>query len=213
MGLGRYDAAEAGRLLGRDAGFVVRAVTDSGNGPAIVRPASDRVLTFRDLVSVRVGLIIRSRGVADRNLRRGVQLLRDRTGEEAPLATRSVTDRLATSGRSFLYETPSHGFEDIGLGGHGVFTEVVRLYLQHIDFGSSGDAERWFPVDGVVIDPRIQAGAPCIEGTRVPTSSIAALLDSSDIDDVAFEFDLDEEAVRRAADFERRLDAKVALAA
>lgn len=213
LGQGLYDAAEVGWLLGHDTDWVVRWGTDSSAGPAIITPTFDRLFSFADLVSFRVGLIIRQQGVSDRHLRRGAETLRSRTGLAKPLASRDVIASLATSGDSFLSDLGSGEFEDIGRGGQGVFQEVVRVHLTRVTFDADGGPERWVPAEGVVIDPAIQAGAPCIAGTRVPTATVAALLTEEDPDDVALDFNVTVEAVQLAQRFEQLLADGVGLAA
>jgi uncharacterized protein (DUF433 family) len=57
-----------------------------------------------------------------------------------------------------------------------VFDEVIRQYMTPIhhgmEFDASGRSIVWRPWKGVKIDPEIQFGAPCIEGTRIETESI-----------------------------------------
>lgn len=213
LGQGLYDAAEVGWLLGHDPDWVVRWSTSSTAGPAVVAPSFGRMFSFVDLVSFRVGLIIRQQDVSDRHLRQGVETLRVRTGLVQPLASRDVISSLATSGRSFLSDFGTGEFEDIGRGGQQVFQEVIRVHLTHIVFDADGDPERWNPAAGVVIDPAIQAGAPCIAGTRVPTATVATLLRDEEPDDVALDFNVSVDAVRLAEKFEQLLATGVGLAA
>ncbi len=213
LGQGLYDAAEAGWLLGHDAEWVVRWSTSSSAGPAIITPTFSRMLSFADLVSFRVGLLIRQQGVSDRDLRRGAETLRSRTGLAKPLASRGVISSLATSGDSFLSDWETGEFEDIGRGGQGVFQEVIRVQLTRIEFDAAGGPERWKPAEGVLIDPAIQAGAPCIVGTRVLTATVAALLREEDAEDVALDFNVTVEAVQLAQQFEQLLADGVGLAA
>ena len=213
LGQGLYDAAEVARLLGHDVEWVVRWSTNSVNGPAIVPPTFDRWFSFSDLVAFRVALLVREHHVADRHLRRGVETLRNRTGLPQPLAAQEVISRLATSGDSFLWRLPNQEFEDIGHGGQGVFADAVELYLSSIAFDDHGNPTRWQPSDGVVIDPAIQAGAPCVAGTRIPTATIADLLIGEYPEDVAADFDLSVEAVLLAEKFEQMLAAGLGLAA
>lgn len=213
LGQGLYDAAEVGWLLGHDAEWVVRWSTNSSAGPAIITPTFIRMFSFADLVSFRVGLLIRQQGVSDRHLRRGAETLRSRTGFAKPLASRDVISSLATSGHSFLSDLGTGEFEDIGRGGQGVFQEVIRVHLTRIVFDADGGPERWVPAEGVVIDPAIQAGAPCIVGTRVPTATVAALLEEQDPEDVALDFNVTVEAVLEAQRFEQLLADGVGLAA
>jgi uncharacterized protein (DUF433 family) len=213
LGQGLYDAAEIGWLLGHDSEWVVRWSTPSSAGPGVVVPAFGRMFSFADLVSFRVAMLIRQQGVSDRHLRRGVETLRVDTGLTRPLASNLVISSLATSGASFLSDLRTGELVDIGRGGQGVFQEVVRVHLTRITFGSDGGPTRWTPADGVVIDPEIQAGAPCIVGTRVPTATVAALLDDVEPAEVALDFEVTVEAVLLAAKFEHQLASGFGLAA
>lgn len=215
LGQGLYDAVEVGRLLGHDAGWAVRWSTGSSTGAAVVMATFDRYFSFADLLALRVAAILRERRVSDRHLRRGVALLRQRSGHRNPLALQSVISSLATSGSSFLSNLGATDYEDIGQGGQGVFQEIIRIDLTRLEFGGDGEPTRWEPADGVVIDPAVQAGAPCVAGTRVPTSRVAQLLavDGTEIDEIADDFDLTVEAVKLADQFERSLASGIGLAA
>jgi len=212
LGRGLYDAAEAARLLGHDPQWVVRWSTRSRSGDPVIAPSFGRMFSFEDLVALRVAMLVRDEGVSDPHLRRGVQTLRTLTGLDRPLASRKVIDSLAISGRAFLSDWTGK-FEDIGQGGQGVFDEIVRIHLSRVVFDDHGEPDRWIPWDGVVIDPAIQAGAPCIAGTRVPTATVAELADESDLDDLALDFAVSTDAIRAAVEFERSLSRGVGLAA
>ncbi len=208
---GVYDLAEAALLLGRGPGQIARWAGPAGRLSAVVSPSFERAFSFADLVSLRVAAQLREANVSDHDLRRGVAALRAHFGSERPLADKAILGRLATSGRSFLVDL-GDGWVDIGHGGQGVFQSVVRLYLQRLQFNDAGQPNLWRPAHHVALDPRIQAGAPCIEGTRVPTATIADLLQSEDAKDIALDFDLSVEDVFAAAAFEESLERGVALA-
>ena len=213
LGRGLYDAAETARLLGHDTEWVVRWSTPSSNGDPVISPSFGRMFSFEDLVGLRVAMLVRSQGVPDVHLRRGVKTLRLMTDDVRPLASRTVIESLATSGRSFLSDYSGGQFEDIGRGGQGVFQEVIRIHLSRVAFGDSGEPNRWAPWLGVVIDPGIQAGAPCIEGTRVPTAVVAELAVDGDPEDLALDFNVSTDAVQRAIAFEQSLSEGAGLAA
>ena len=48
-------------------------------------------------------------------------------------------------------------------------TKIVRVAKMTYD--DQGDAATWHPQVGVIIDPGIHSGAPCLEGTRISTGS------------------------------------------
>lgn len=212
LGRGLYDAGEAARLLGHDPEWVVRWSTGSRSGPPVVVPSFGRLFSFEDLVGLRVAMLVRDKGVSDAHLRRGVEMLRELVGLQRPLASRPVIESLAVSGRSFLSDWTGK-LEDIGQGGQGVFDEIVRINLSRVVFDDHGEPDRWIPWDGVVIDPAIQAGAPCIAGTRVLTATVAQLAEEGDLDDLALDFAVSTDAIRAAVEFERSLSLGAGLAA
>ena len=87
----------------------------------------------------------------------------------------------------------------------GAFKEIVRIYLQKITYDDLGIARLWKPAPYVVLDPRIQAGTPCIEGTRIPTETIASMSEVDPPELVAQDLDLTVEQVLAAGKFEAAL--------
>jgi uncharacterized protein (DUF433 family) len=210
---GLYEVPEASRFVGEPPERIARWARPSSSGlAALVSPSFERAFSFIDLVSLRVVAELKQRRVTDNDLRRGLAVLRKHFETDHPLALKRVLDVLATSGTALLADL-GDGWMDVGRGRQGVFETVVDLYLRHISFGADGLPERWQPADRVVLDPRVQAGSPCVIGTRVPTSTIADLLESEDPEDVALDFDIDVTDVLAAADFERRLGQGTGLAA
>lgn len=178
---------------------------------AVVEPTFDPMFSFADLVSFTVAAQIDKRGVSDPHLRRGVEVLRHLHHVSTPLAFGPIVGTLATSGSSFIRRrenTPgvAHEWEDIGRGGQGAFRDIVEIDLRRIKFDGDGSPQRWLPVDGVLMDPRIQAGAPCIAGTRIPTNVAAEQAARSGIDDVVFDLDLSVQQVEQALAFEAMLE-------
>lgn len=205
MGSGLYDAPEVALLCGLSPDQVVRWSTSTTHGDAPVNASFDRLFAFADLVAFTVARQVRENGVSDLHLRRGVDKLRSTSGIDNPLASAQVIDRLATSGDSFLAQLVDADYEDIGRGGQGTFQDVIKVHLKRIEFDLAGRPTKWSPVDGVSIDPEIQAGAPCIEGTRIPTSVVAARAADEPDEEIAFDLDLELEAVEIAVKFEQLL--------
>jgi len=204
IGSGLYDAAEVALLVGLAPDQVVRWTTDSAHGAAPVVPTFDRLYSFADLVALTVVGQVRTH-VSDRRLRRGVTELRSRFDIVNPLAVDSILAKLATSGNSFLLRDSGDEFDDIGQGGQGTFREVVELDLKRIEFDDRGGPAKWRPADGIIIDPNIQAGAPCLDGTRIPTAMVALRLAVDEPEDIAFDLDIELAAVAIAAQFEEML--------
>lgn len=205
IGSGLYDASEIALLAGMTADQVVRWSTDTQYGRAAVKPSFDRAFSFADLIALTVARQVRRAGVSDRHLRSGVTFLRNRFGLESPLAAHEVIESLATSGDSFLLHVADDQYDDIGRGGHGTFSEVVRIGLKRVEFNDAGGPLRWTPIDGVVIDPNVQAGAPCIAGTRVPTSVVGDCTADEQLEDLAFDLEIELVAIEAAMRFEELL--------
>jgi uncharacterized protein (DUF433 family) len=205
IGSGLYDATEVALLVGLTPDQVVRWSTASEHGTAPVHASFDRLFSFADLVAFHVAHQVRHNGVSDRHLRRGVEKLRSMFALENPLASAPIIGRIATSGDSFLAQLVDDDFEDIGRGGQGTFRDVTRIYLRRIEFADSGGPTRWLPADGVSIDPRIQAGAPCIDGTRIPTAVVFARAAAEPTEDIAFDLDIELAAIDAAVRFEEVL--------
>lgn len=205
MGSGLYDATEVALLCGLTPDQVVRWSTATTYGDAPVSASFDRLFAFADLVAFTVARQVRENGVSDLHLRRGVTKLRSTWGMDSPLASAKVIDRLATSGDSFLAQLVDDDYEDIGRGGQGTFQDVIKVHLKRIEFDGAGRPTKWSPIEGVSIDPAIQAGAPCIEGTRIQTAVVAARAAEEPDEEIAFDLDLELGAVEIAVQFEQLL--------
>jgi len=203
--VGVYDAQEISHLLAQNVDCIVRWSVPDGKGrPAIVPPSLDRAFSFVDLVSFAVVAELWGRLVSEVEMRNGVALLMQETGYDKPLAQQQVIEVLATCGTSLIANLGG-GWFDIGKGGQGAFEEVLLVYLKAISYDDLGVAQRWRPAPLVVLDPRVQAGTPCIEGTRIPTQVVATMLDTDSAETVGEELDLTVEQVHAAANFEAAL--------
>jgi uncharacterized protein (DUF433 family) len=213
LGMGVYDAEEVSYLLSLPVESIVRWSLPRQKGlPPIVPPSFDRAFAFVDLVSLTIVGQLWSRRVAENDLRHGIRYLCEMTGHEKPLAHRDVVAKLATSGQALIAEVDD-GWFDIGKGGQGAFKEVVRVYLKKIVFNERGVAQLWKPAPHIVLDPRVQAGTPCLEGTRIPTSTVADLARVDPETLVAEDLDIDIELIRAAVSFEDQLLAGQGIAA
>ena len=200
---GIYDIVEVAQLLRRGRqrveGWVRGGLHDEP--PLYVAEFGDR-FSFLDLVSLHVISELLDRGVSVGELRHGAEYLRERLGTDRPFAHKS----LATVGSGFFAEVGE--WIDVGRGGQGAFKSVIVPLLQPIEYGTDGLARIWRPHEMVWINPEVQAGTPCIEGTRVPTRTVFDLVTAdADIDEIADDFTLDEPQIRAAVEFERLLAA------
>jgi uncharacterized protein (DUF433 family) len=101
----------------------------------------------------------------------------------------------------------------VQLVGHGqlAIPQLVKPYLEQIEFGADDVARRWWPMGrdgGVVVDPRVAFGAPTIEGTRIRTRLLADAYDAElpvfggkAAERVAWTYEIDPRQVRTALTF------------
>ena len=215
---GIYDVPEAARYLKASIhGDVVYPITSTKlirwirQGLAAPElssnPGRDMLIAFEDLVTLRIIAALRAVQVGWVEIRRTEKWLRERTGARRPFATEYLwagqgqifidwTQRLISGSRSGQlalgmlrdYLIPIHGL---------TFDEETRI------------ATSWEPLGGILLEPQIQFGTPCIKGTRIPTRTIAGMVEAGDSADwVAKVFGLTLEDVKVACDWETRLGAE-----
>lgn len=107
--------------------------------------------------------------------------------------------------------------ELVELGGHGqqAFPQVLKPYLEQLEFGVDGVAARWWPMGkhaGVLVDPRIAFGAPIIEDTRIPASTLAEAFEAEQpvygeraVERVAWMYEVEPRQVESVLGFSRWL--------
>ena len=83
------------------------------------------------------------------------------------------------------------------------------LNRQHgLEFGEDGVACVWRPVKDVKIQPGIVSGAPCVDGTRIPTWVIFGMAEAGEsVEEIAYWYELPDARVRNVVDWEGRLAA------
>jgi uncharacterized protein (DUF433 family) len=199
MGRGIYDVAEIARITQRTPETITRWTSPGRGNQSFIRPETKGVYSFHDLISLHVISELRRRGVPKKQILNGIEYLTRELDTDRPFAH----EALATVGSSFFAQIGS--WVDVGLSGQAAFEEVVLPLLRPIEYGPDRLAKLWRPQEGVWIHPGIQAGTPCIDGTRVPTHEVARLVEAGeDADDVAADFDLTPEQVDDAVRWEHR---------
>ncbi|MYA00888.1 MAG: DUF433 domain-containing protein [Chloroflexi bacterium] len=214
---GIYDLPEAARYLSASwQGPPLLAVSSSKMIGWIRKGVASRDLVeiggrelligFEDLISMRVIAALRAANVSWPAVREAERWLRRETGSERPFATETIWTgqrqvfiewkrqlvSASTSGQAafdFLLEflIPVHGL---------LFNEETHM------------AKSWEPSGGVVLEPAVQFGAPCIKGTRIPTRTVAGMIEAGDSPEyVARAFDQPIEAIEEACEWERLLRA------
>jgi uncharacterized protein (DUF433 family)/DNA-binding transcriptional MerR regulator len=201
IGRGIYDPTEAARLVRVHPDTLDRWTT--GKRP-LVTPAFERFFDFEDLVSLLVIAELWRRGVQTSEIRRGVEVLAEVLDVDRPLAHIDAPKRLATVGRSFFANIDQ--WADAGRGFQLAFQPMIEPVLRPLEYDTHGMAHLWRPLDRVAVTPEVQAGTPCVEATRVPTTTIDGLVRvGEDVEDIAFDLDLEIDQIEAALRFEAAL--------
>ena len=184
--VGMYEVAEAARYLHVTApqrppqySAVHRWIRSGLPDPeAVIKPANELILTFEDLISLRMVVTLRIAGFSLQHIRRVHKELRRIMGYPHPFAIKDL----------WISETDIFVKMDGWLSAtrNGAYAmDFVKDWLRQIrrPIDNSLDitfkklneyeiAAGWSPHSDVLLNPLIQFGTPCIEGTRIPTRSI-----------------------------------------
>ena len=165
------------------------------------------LIAFEDLVSMRVIAALRSVGVSWFEIKKTEQWLRNETGVQRPFATEIIW---AGQGQIFADWTGRL----LSASRHGQMAlEVLRQYLipiHGLEFSDSSIvATSWEPLTGILLEPQIQFGAPCIKGTRIPTRTISGMITAGDpVSWITAAFGISDDEVDAACEWESRLRSK-----
>jgi uncharacterized protein (DUF433 family) len=175
---------------------------------ALLRPSVEFFFDFEDLVSLLVISELWRRNVRTNDIRKGIEALVEALDVDRPLAhadaDADAAKSLATVGRSFFANVGE--WADAGKGLQMAFQPVIEPVLKPLEYDMHGLAHLWRPLQNVTATPIVQAGTPCIESTRVPTSTIQGLVHVGEsIEEIAFDLDLEIEQIEAALRFEAAL--------
>ncbi len=213
--VGIYDVPETARYLKAatygdlvyavDSGKLIRWIRRGVASPNLVGlHGTELLIAFEDLISIRVVAALRAAGVTWAEIDRTEHWLRTKLRFQRPFATEYLwtgqgevyidwTQRLLSASRNGQlalgllkdYLIPIHGL---------MFSAETHL------------ATSWEPINGIVLEPDVQFGTPCIKGTRIPTRTIAGMVAAGDsVDWVVEAYDLTIEEVNAACEWESRL--------
>lgn len=198
---GMYDVVEAARLVGVLPAKLVRWSERSTRRGPLVSPSLDGLYSFLDLISLVVVAQLAERGPTLNTIYSGIQVLGRHLDTSYPLAHEALP-RLATAGSDFFAEMDGEWL-DVARGWQGAFQSIIVPALQGVEYGADRMASIWRPARRVSLNPRVQAGAACIEDTRIPTALVFEIIGRGETpEDVAADYDLEVEDVLAAQDFE-----------
>lgn len=167
-------------------------------------PSRQRLITFLDLISMRMVVVLRSRRIPLQNIRNTESWLRKEFNVPFPLATKS----LWTYGGQIYIKFHEHILAASKFGQRAM--EFIDNWLKEVDldmtFNVAENADSWLVHKNVRINPTIQLGEPCIDGTRIPTSIVWSKHKAGDsIEMIARSHNLQEQQVADAVEWEKRL--------
>ena len=214
---GIYDVPEAARYIkgALNANVVypvqsskmIRWIRRGIASPDLVEtPGRELLIGFEDLISLRVVLALRAARVRWEDIDRAEVWLRKHTGTQRPFATETLwagQGHVLTELRDQLVAASSHGqlafdmLRDYLIPVHGLqFDEETHM------------ASAWEAASGVVLEPDVQFGSPCLKGTRIPTRTLAGMIEAGDAEEwVAKAYRISPAEVRAACEWESRLRA------
>jgi uncharacterized protein (DUF433 family) len=229
VGLGLYTRADAVRLLRMTPSRVSRWVmgysytlsyapkAERRAQPPVVRARIPRIdgstlISFLDLMELRVVRALIDRGLSLQHVRQVAGLASELFNTAYPFASR----RIFTDGREVFASLSRVKADEVLIelsAKHDqlIAGPIVQQYLAELDFDEQSKlAERWWPLGRsvpVVLDPKIAFGAPIIAGTATRTDVVAALSHEVQISAAAAAFQLEEKDVAAALRFESELAA------
>ena len=165
-------------------------------------------LGFRDLLEIRCVNSFITAGVSWKTLRQAHNKAQEIVGHAYPFCS----NRFATDGQTIFMELQEKNDEmmlwdmrDV----QRVFDQVIRPFLNDLEFTPSEIPERWWPlgIDRLVaLDPRRNFGQPSIFRDGIPTQVLArSARANGSIAEVARWFEISSDSVREAVEFEQGL--------
>ncbi|MEW6142497.1 MAG: DUF433 domain-containing protein [Chloroflexota bacterium] len=167
-------------------------------------PTRQRFVTFLDLVSMRMIAILRSRNVRLREIRHTTKWLQKEFNIEWPLAYKP----LWTYGSNVFIEFGRHLLTASRFGQEAM--DFIGEWLNKVEldmrFDERNIASSWYPYQDVCLNPKIQFGSPCIDGTRIPTRSIWGKVKAGDKPEIVAKlYDIGLTQVYHAVEWEQRI--------
>jgi uncharacterized protein (DUF433 family) len=163
-------------------------------------------------MEVRVASAFIDRGLSPQKVRRAIEIARGIIGEERPLSTAKFRTDGRTVFLQLIKEDGSDEMLDLFRSQH-VFREIIEPSLKNIDF-VDGIPSRWWPNGKqarIVVDPQRAFGQPIEADSSVPAAVLAAAAKAEGSEEAAAKvWSVPIAAVRRAVDFQKRFDQRLA---
>lgn len=212
VGKGIYTAKEAAKMIGSNSATVSRWFADRSDRPHLLDSDFDKVgqlhaLSFLDLIDALVVKTLKDRGFSAHYIRKFHAALVKRQGNKHAFATHSI---VTTGFEVFVKEADTVQDKavliDVLKNNQLVHEGILKTFLSDVVFDESkpnGFATAWHPMEGIVVRPDLNFGAPTVESTGIVAQILADAWKANDCDDevVADWYSVKPESVRVARTF------------
>lgn len=212
---GRYEAQRAAQLAGVPKSTIYEWAR-SGVVVPDYRASHPMYWSYRDLVFLRMMAWLRSLGMERRLAVDRISYFRE---EFARMSDLDEFERIRSDGKSVLVgDSPVDDLTGAQVLSEGflAFLADFRLVVPS-EVAELGSRRLWgpdllVPIERVAIDPWVMGGDPCVHGTRIPTSTIYALMTQRELRPEAiatlYRQSLKEPDIEAAAQLEKALRAR-----
>lgn len=183
-----------------------RWVKDGLTGQYLIGLKGNAVaLTFRDVVSLRLIALLRAQGISSKEIRFAHNEIQKARGWTHPFASEPIWVH-------GLYICIKENNIPIAITKHWQaafdLEEFYKGPMHRMIFDDTQYPSIWEPEEGIVLDPKISFGEPCLKGTRIATQVIWALVKAGDSPElVARAYQVPIEKVEAAVAWENTLAA------
>ena len=168
-----------------------------------------RFMQFPHLITSRMVAILRSYGVSIRRIQKAHDYLQVETGERYPFATSTVWTEDADRSSHIYTEIDKMILVTADESGQMPFEKLLKrriVKVMNMKFDEKTRALRWEPSPGVLIDPLLHSGAPCIKGRRIATKMVYGMYMAGDPIELIEEwYELESDQIKVAIAWEERL--------
>ena len=214
---GIYDVPEAARYLRAtsrwgearplNSASLIRWIRRGRAAPELAGvPGRKLLLGFEDLISMRVITALLASGVGWREIRKTERWLRETRGAPWPFAMEFLW-----TGQGDVFAEWAERLVSGSRNGQAALNLLWTYLIPVNDLAfsdESGLAISWEPFAGVVLEPQVQFGAPCVKGTRIPTRTVSGMIEAGDSPEwVAKAYEISIGEVQAAYDWESLLRA------
>jgi uncharacterized protein (DUF433 family) len=165
-------------------------------------PGRKMLLSFEDFISMRIITALRQAGVSFQKIHKAEDWLRETTGHPRPFAT----EMLWTERSDVFVQLKKQLLAASRNGQYAL--QILEQYVVPVSGltfdEKSGNVVEWKPSNGIVFNPKIHFGTPCLVGTRIPTTAIWAMVQGGDDPSfVASSYEIPLDEVYKAIEWEQ----------